>query len=364
MNIGKTIFFFSFLSINLSAIFAQAQQDTLNLQAKKDLKVALYAQPPYVIQGENGTWDGISLRLWRAVADTLNLTYTFVEVDPGQSTTNLLSGKADVVLLGDVTSKAEAVMDFSHIYHKSELGLATADQLDLSRLAKAFFNKRFWNIAMGLAILFLIVGLIIYLVERKSNEEQFGGDRAWYKGIGSGFWWAGVTMTTIGYGDKAPVTFFGRAVALIWMLIAMALTAVLTASLVSVVMGNSGAKNLNVPDDLRTKKVAAVENSSASEYLNAERISFQAFPNISEALKAVNDGGFDAVFHTVPALKYHINNDPDLSLRVQPVQLDPKFFAFGIPSDDPLREQINLALLNTLNTALWQKELDRFVPQK
>ncbi|WP_367182700.1 ion channel [uncultured Christiangramia sp.] len=32
--------------------------------------------------------------------------------------------------------------------------------------------------------------------------------------IGSGFWWAGVTMITIVYGDKAPVTFWGRAIAL------------------------------------------------------------------------------------------------------------------------------------------------------
>ncbi len=120
--------------------------------------------------------------------------------------------------------------------------------MSLSRLARAFFNKRFWKIALALSVLLLIVGTIIYFVERGSNEDHFGGDRSFAKGIGSGFWWAGVTMTTIGYGDKAPVTFVGRALALIWMLIAMAVTAVLTASLVSVVMGSSGNKNIEAPE--------------------------------------------------------------------------------------------------------------------
>ena len=44
------------------------------------------------------------------------------------------------------------------------------------------------------------VGSLIWLAERRRNAEQFAEPLA---GIGSGMWFALVTLTTVGYGDKA-----------------------------------------------------------------------------------------------------------------------------------------------------------------
>ncbi|MDT0641438.1 transporter substrate-binding domain-containing protein [Zunongwangia sp. F363] len=353
-----------FLFLFLFAVFLStnsfAQIDSL--PKKENLVVGVYSQPPYMIADDKGNWDGISIRLWRAVADRLDAKYQLKEISRDSAVT-ALANQVDVVLLKDVTADAEEQIDFSHIYHKAEMGVASSQSMSLSSIAKAFFNKRFWYIAGMLSVLLLIVGSIIYFIERGSNEDNFGGERSVVRGIGSGFWWAGVTMTTIGYGDKSPVTFWGRAVALIWMLVAMAVTAVLTASLVSAVMGNSSSK-INIPEDLRDMKMVAVQSSFAADYLQKERIPFKEVENISEALKTVRDQKADAVLNNVPVMRYTINNDPDLSLKVQPINMDPHYYAFGLAQGDSLREPLNLAMLKVMNSSLWQQELERYVPEK
>lgn len=361
----------SFLILFLFFLFppgSRAQTDSLAIKdsiinpLEQKLSIGVFEQPPYIIKGENNTWDGISIRLWRAVAEDLDITYDFIEVPANAGNEVLQNGQTNILLLGNVTAEADVLMDFSHIYHSAQQGIVRPQTLNLGKIVKGFFNKRFWFTAGMLSILLLIVGTIIYFVERGGNKDQFGGDRNIGQGIGSGFWWAGVTMTTIGYGDKAPTTFLGRAIALIWMLIAMAVTAVLTASLVSTVMGSSSYKPVSLPDDLREMKVAAVKNSDAAKYLQEERVQFQSFSEVKPALQQLNKNDLDAVVHSVPVLRYTINNDPDLGLKVQPVNISPKFYAFGFASESKLREPVNQALLRVILTPLWQKELDRFIP--
>ena len=359
----KTLILYFGLTFLIS-LPAQAQSDSLQSPPlQQEITVGIYQQPPFIIKGSNGTWDGISIRLWRAVAEDLKISYKFLEVQPEQGVNDLTQGKADILLLKDATAEEESFLDFSHIYQIADVGIASTQNVNLGAIAKGFFSKRFWYTAGMLSILLLIVGSIIYFVERGSNEDQFGGKRSIAEGIGSGFWWAGVTMTTIGYGDKAPLTFWGRAVALLWMLVAMAVTAVLTASLVSAVAGTSSNNKINVPDDLRDMKIAAVEGSTAAAYLEAERIPYQKFKEVSKALDEVNKNEVDAVLHSVPELRYEINNDPDLSLKVQPVKIDPKHYAFALDSASTLREPVNQAVLKIINTSLWQQELERFIPE-
>lgn len=51
--------------------------------------------------------------------------------------------------------------------------------------------------------------------------------------FGDGVWWAWATVTTVGYGDRYPVTVQGRAVAAVLMLCGIALLGLVTASLAS-----------------------------------------------------------------------------------------------------------------------------------
>jgi voltage-gated potassium channel len=69
-------------------------------------------------------------------------------------------------------------------------------------------------------MLVIILGSIMYLVE-KDNNENFGS-------IPESIYWAIVTITTVGYGDISPVTAGGKFVASVIMLIGYAIIAVPT----------------------------------------------------------------------------------------------------------------------------------------
>lgn len=66
----------------------------------------------------------------------------------------------------------------------------------------------------------VILGTVMYSIEGDSNEA--------FKSIPSGIYWAVVTITTVGYGDVAPVTPAGRFLAVLVMLLGYSIIAVPT----------------------------------------------------------------------------------------------------------------------------------------
>jgi voltage-gated potassium channel len=70
-------------------------------------------------------------------------------------------------------------------------------------------------------IVLLAAGILLYLIERTSQPNQFGN-------LPSAMWWAVTTLTTTGYGDAVPVTFFGRVIAGIVMICGLGVFGLLT----------------------------------------------------------------------------------------------------------------------------------------
>jgi len=84
-------------------------------------------------------------------------------------------------------------------------------------------------------ILAIIFGLLFWLFERPYNEN-FGV----ITGPATGLYLSLVTMTTVGYGDITPVTFFGRTLACVWMFVGMVIASLLTATVSETATGIRG----------------------------------------------------------------------------------------------------------------------------
>ena len=197
------------------------------------LQVGVIAASPLYMKAADGRWEGFSVELWQAVAQYLNVPFEFREFS---SLENLLAAlekqEIDIFPSLPVGERFESTMDFSQSYLKSGLSIAVpAEGVEYRwlRVFESIFSKHILKAIGLLVLLSMIAGIIVWSFERRKNDEMFGDGTA--GGIGHGIWWAMVTMTTVGYGDKAPKTIGGRIVGLIWMVFSIVFIASFTANI-------------------------------------------------------------------------------------------------------------------------------------
>ncbi len=93
--------------------------------------------------------------------------------------------------------------------------------------ARAILRKQ------GLSYVLLVAVFIVFVTAGLEVAFEAHARGATITNYGDALWWAIVTVTTVGYGDKVPLTAAGRGVAVFLMLTGIALFGVITASIAS-----------------------------------------------------------------------------------------------------------------------------------
>jgi voltage-gated potassium channel len=78
-------------------------------------------------------------------------------------------------------------------------------------------------LAVALVAAIFAGAYLVWCSERATNEP--------FSSYGATLWWAAITASTIGYGDMAPRTAEGRAVALVFIFLAVGLFGVVSATI-------------------------------------------------------------------------------------------------------------------------------------
>lgn len=108
-------------------------------------------------------------------------------------------------------------------------------------IQKVAIGRQF-AITLKVAITTLFVAYIS-AVQITISERMVEGSNI--KNFGDGLWWAMTTVTTVGYGDKFPVTTEGRFLAVALMIMGISLVGVITASVAAWFVKISDAESRN-----------------------------------------------------------------------------------------------------------------------
>lgn len=329
-----------------------AEQTTDQLSGTT-LRVGTKVAAPFAMLDDNGQWYGISIDLMQLIASELNVELEFVEQQLNELISNVASGDLDTSIAAiSITPEREQIIDFTHQYFGSGLAIVTPEQYQAGwkSMLQALVSPHFLATVFLLCCVLAFVGVIIWILESRRNSDQFGKSPT--KGIGSGFWFAAVTMTTVGYGDKAPITLAGRVVSVIWMFAALILTAFLTAQLTTILTAQQTQQVVTGVGDLPHARVGNLKNASSRRYFEENGIKVTAFDSIEAGFNAVASGKIDAFVHDQPLLRYRVIQS-DQPLQVLPEMFDPQSYAIVVAQDAPLREAINVALLKILTGNDW-----------
>ncbi len=328
------------------------------------LRVGTKEAPPFSMKEADGSWRGISIELWEELATRLGYATTYQEVALDRLTEGVADGALDVSVAAlTITPEREQVIDFTHPFHTSGLGIAvsTAATPGWKAILGRVLSGPFALAVLTLAGILALAGFVLWLFERKRNAEQFGGSTS--QGLGNAFWWSAVTMTTVGYGDKAPVTLGGRLVGLVWMFASIILIAGLTGSIASALTVSHFEGSIQGPQDLAGKRVGTVPGSTSELYLQTRGIRRTSFETPREALLALAAGDVDAVVYDHPLLVWLSGHDDALMGRIEvlPTTFQRQDYALAIPQNVPRREEVNRVLLEILRSDVWEEILERYL---
>ncbi len=344
------------------AITPDAAADPASPETGHLLVVGTKQSPPFCFKDENGRWHGIAVDLWTSVADRMGFSYEFQEAELPELVNGVGTGRFDAAVAAlTLTASREDVVDFTHPYFTSGLGIAVARTRPAGWLGvlEAFFSPAFLKIVAVLAFLLLVAAMLVWLFERRRNPEQFGGTA--HQGIGSAFWWSAVTMTTVGYGDKAPKTAGGRIVALVWMFTSLVIASSFIAAISSALTVNRLTTSISGPEDLPRLSVGTVAGTTSEDYLRAHRISCSRYPTPIAALEALGRDDVDAVVYDRPILRHLIHLTNAGRLEVLPQVIEVEQYAIALPPGSPLREPVNRLILEIVTEPAWQDLLEGYL---
>lgn len=345
------------LLVSSSALYAQA--DSVGLAREITVvKVAVKHAPPFVYVDGQGV-HGPIIEFWNRIDQELGWMTEFVKYyDIPTMLEDIEQGKV-MMSVNPITVTAERLnrVEFTQPFYITDTAILQKKTSPYLMFLSSIFSYSFLSAIFGLGLIILLFGFIVWGIEHRRNHEFRKG----YKGIGDGFWWSAVTLTTVGYGDKAPKTVLGRSVAFIWMVAGVVGISSLTAGIASSLTTQGLDANIHSVRDLRDYKIATIGGTSTAHYLDRFHIEYVSVETVDHGLEMVDAETVELfVFDRVlmNSAMYHSPLADDLEILADGIRTD--YYSFPLSKKYELMDKVNPLLVESLNSVDWIAIRDRY----
>ena len=339
----------------LPSISNQAQSDaTQDTTEDGTFRVATKLIEPFVMEDDEGNLVGFSIDLWDEIANRVDFTYEWARYETVSEIIDAVEAQeVDAAIAAiSITSDREQRIDFTYDYYDSGLLIIVPNNLtNPVQLVQALLNPALLQIFAVFAIIIVIAAHIYWLTER-NRDPNFPTTYA--KGIWEGIWWATVTVTTVGYGDRTPHGVAGRVMAIVWMFMGLFLIANFTASVTSVITVEEIRGSINNLSDLRGRAVVTLDGSTSETALRERGINPMTRRDIDAAYDTLLEGRADAIVYDAPVLMYYAANAGAGQVNIVGSVFNEESYGIALPQNDPYREAINLAILEIIEDGSYQ----------
>ena len=268
------------------------------------------------------------------------------------------------ISINPLTSSPQRVdrFDVSQPFFISSIGVAvtTSSRSQFQIFVNNFFSRDFLNIILLLLFILLSFGAILWFVERKQNKHQF---RPGILGLFDGLWWAAVTMTTVGYGDKSPKTNVGKSIAIIWMFTAVIIISSFTATIASTLTVNTLEAKITGLEDLKTvEKIGVVGASEGEDFMVQHEMNpHTMYRTPLQALRALARRDINALISDKTSLEYLIQtNQLENKLELLPLTFNRHYRCFMMPKKHSDFDEVNKLLVKHIQELSWNEILKKY----
>ncbi len=292
---------------------------------------------------ENGEWKGISIEFMDQLSKEVGFTYSIVSsLSLPELIISTKNENVDMAIAAiSLTSEREKVIDFSHSYFTTSLGI-------LSKKKASTSENVFWMLKK-VAVILVILIVMMYVVGFIISRADKGGD---IDGIHEGAWCALVTFSTTGYGDEVPKTDRGKVVVSMWIIASLFLISIFTGYVSSAMTVKKLSETTTTLADLYDVEVNVVGGTTSELRLAELGIDFNVVGSLDEAIENFKSGEADVVVHDKAMLDY-ATKDLD-NVDVWQIDNSDEYYAIAFPTGSKLSEKVNLGILKVLTSPKWK----------